>query len=80
MIDVLSTLSPEDEIFKKDYQAPPSRQLKEEQRAITIPKQFFEGLPDSKSRKKRKRLGLISEGKVHQRINYLKHVQKSISD
>lgn len=64
LLNVLSTLSPEDEIFRKDYQPPVNRKLKEEQKSITISKAFFQGLPDSRSKKKRKRLSLISEGRI----------------
>ena len=42
---VLSTLCPKDEIFGKDYVAPPVHKRKPEEKVIEIPKGLFEGLP-----------------------------------
>jgi hypothetical protein len=45
MIMVLSTLNPKDEIFAKNYVAPPVHKKKGEEKVIEVPKNLFEGLP-----------------------------------
>lgn len=64
LITVIATLNPEDEIFRKDYLPPARKNAIEEQKTIHVPNGFFEGLPDSKSKVKRKALHIIGEGKA----------------
>lgn len=45
MVAVLSSLNPNDEIFKKDYVAPPIRKRLRDIETITLPSELFEGLP-----------------------------------
>ena len=45
LIAVISSLNPDDEIFKKDYVAPPIRKRLQDVETITLPKELFEVLP-----------------------------------
>lgn len=45
LISVLATLSPEDEIYRKDYRPPPRLKKIEEQKTILVPSAFLAGLP-----------------------------------
>jgi len=78
LIDIISTLDPSDEIFKKDYIPPPKKSLIEEQKTIIVPSGFFDGLPDSRSKVKRRALKVLGEGKAKQRIAYLKALKAEI--
>ena len=79
LIAVIATLNPEDEIFKKDYLPPARKNAIEEQKTIRVPNGFFEGLPDSKSKVKRKALHIIGEGRAQQKIKYLKAMQAELN-
>ena len=68
LISVISSITPEDEIFRKDYLPPPRKNIAEEQKTMNIPKDFLAGLPDSRSKAKRRKLKVIGEGMVNQRI------------
>lgn len=74
LLAVISTLNPEDEIFKKDYFPPPRKNIIEEQKTINVPNGFFEGLPDSRRRVKRHALRIVGEGRAKQKVQYLKTV------
>ena len=74
LIAMIATLNPEDEIFRKDYAPPARKNVIEEQKTIRVPAGFFEGLPDSKSKVKRRALHIIGEGKAQQKVKYLKAV------
>jgi hypothetical protein len=78
LVVVIATLCPEDEIFKKDYVPPPRKNLIEEQKTIRVPNGFFEGLPDSKSKVKRKALHIMGEGRAQQKVAYLKVLQREL--
>lgn len=78
LLAIISTLNPEDEIFKKDYFPPPRKNNIEEQKTIQVPNAFFEGLPDSRRRVKRHALRIVGEGRAKQRVQYLKAVQKEV--
>lgn len=73
-------MAPDDEIFSKDYQPPPSRRTRDQQKSIEVSKAFFKGLPDSRSKKKRRRLTLIAEGRVKQRITSMRQYHKDLGD
>ena len=79
LIDVISTLDPTDEIFKKDYVPPPRKNLIEEQKSIQVPEDFLKGLPESKSKVKRRALKVIGEGMAKQRISYMKQQLKDLN-
>lgn len=61
LVAVLATLNPEDEIFRKDYEAPPVRKRRQDIETIVLPNEIFEGLPKSKSKVKARRLKIMSE-------------------
>ncbi len=50
MVSVLATLKPDDEIFRKDYVAPPVRKRQKDIETIILPNQLFENLPKSMSK------------------------------
>ena len=78
LLAVLATLSPDDDIFKKDYLPPAKKSLVEEQKTINVPNGFFEGLPDSRSKVKRKALHILGEGRARQKVQYLTALKKEI--
>ena len=45
MVSVIATLNPGDEIFRKDYVAPPVRKRLEDVETIVLPNELFEGMP-----------------------------------
>ncbi|MFN9905717.1 MAG: hypothetical protein ACK56F_06255, partial [bacterium] len=74
LIDVLGTLKPDDEIFKKNYVAPPiSKKLKDIE-TIVMPSQIFEDMPSSKSKAKARRLKVVSEAFAQEKASRLKQV------
>lgn len=77
LLALLSTLAPNDEIYRKDYRPPPRAKKIEEQKTILVPQSFLGGLPSSKSKVKAKHLKVISEGMARQKLHYLK---KAIAD
>jgi hypothetical protein len=80
LVDVIATLNPEDEIFKKDYIAPPVRRRQRDIETIALPNQIFEGLPPSTSKVKARRLKITSEAFAAERAARLKDVQREIAD
>ena len=78
LLIMIATLKPDDEIFKKDYLPPAKKKIISEQKTIQIPKGFFDGLPDSKTKVKRRALKIMGQGMAQQKISYLKQLQKDI--
>ena len=78
MVSVISTLSPEDEIFKKDYVAPPVRKRLRDIETIVLPNELFENLPKSSSKLKKRRLKIVSEAFAAEKASKLKEMQKDI--
>lgn len=66
---MLSTFKADDEIFKKDYIAPPIKEKKSEEDTIKIPSKFLEGLPVKKDgkRTKKSRLKILQGAKKLQK-------------
>ena len=58
---MLATLKPDDEIFKKDYVAPPIRKRLRGIETIILPPELFEGLPKTKSKVKARRMKIFGE-------------------
>ena len=79
LVAMIATLNPDDEIFGKGYVPPPRKNVIEEQKTIRVPEGFFEGLPDSKSKVKRRALHIIGEGKAQQKMKYLKAMQAELN-
>ena len=78
MVSVISTLNPEDEIFKKDYVAPPVRKRLRDIETIVLPNELFENLPKSSSKLKKRRLKIVSEAFAAEKASKLKEMQKDI--
>ena len=78
MVAVISTLDPGDEIFRKDYVAPPVRKRLKDIETIILPNQLFENLPKSTSKVKARRLKIMSEAFAAEKAARLKDVQKEI--
>ena len=74
LIAVIATLNPDDEIFKKEYLPPPRKNNIEELKSINVPAGFFDGLPDSRSKVKRKALHIIGEGRAKQKMKHIRAV------
>lgn len=75
---VLATLSPDDEIFRKDYVAPPVRKRLQDVETIVLPNEIFEGLPASKSKAKARRLKIVSEAFAQEKATRLKEIRRHI--
>ena len=73
-----STLNPEDEIFRKDYVAPPVRKRLRDIETIVLPNELFEGLPKSSSKLKKRRLKIMSEAFAAEKAQRLKDMQKDL--
>jgi hypothetical protein len=61
MVDVIATLDPENEIFNKDYVAPPIRRRLKDIQTIVLPTEIFEGLPQTQRKVKARRMKITSE-------------------
>jgi hypothetical protein len=80
MVKVIATLNPDDEIFRKDYVAPPVRKRLQDIETIVLPNEIFEGLPKSKSKVKARRLKIMSEAFAAEKASRLKEMRKNIDD
>ena len=60
LLDVLATLTPDDEIFRKNYLRPPKKSKLSEIESIELPASFLIDLPLSSSKVKRKGLRTTS--------------------
>lgn len=80
MVAVIATLNSEDEIFKKDYVAPPTRKRMRDIETIILPNELFEGLPKSKRKLKARRLKITSEAFAAERAQRMKDMQKQLAD
>ena len=78
LVDVIGTLNPHDEIFKKDYVAPPTRKRLRDIETIVLPNDLFEDMPKSTSKVKARRLKIVSEAFAAEKSNRLKDMQKAI--
>ena len=78
IVTVLATLSPDDEIFKKDYVAPPVRRRQKDIETIMLPNELFDNLPKSTSKVKARRLKIMSEAFASEKAQRLKDMQKEI--
>jgi hypothetical protein len=68
LLTVLSTVTPDDDIFKKSY-VPPARESKLSQiEAIELPASFLKDLPETKRKVKRRALQMIGEGLQKQKL------------
>jgi hypothetical protein len=79
-VAVIATLNPEDEIFKKDYLAPPIRKRLQDIETIVLPNEVFEGLPKTKSKLKARRLKIVSEAFESEKASRLKEVRKHLDE
>ena len=78
MVSVLATLKPDDEIFSKDYVAPPIRRRLKDIETIVLPNELFDNLPKSVSKVKARRLKIMSEAFAAEKAQRLKDMQKDI--
>lgn len=77
-MEVIATLNPSDEIFRKDYVAPPTRKRLRDIETIVLPNELFDGMPKSTSKVKSRRLKVMSEAFAAEKASRLKDMQKSI--
>ena len=78
LMAVIATLDPNDEIFRKDYVAPPIRKRLQDIPTIELPKEILEGLPKSKSKAKARRLKVTSEAFANERAQMMKEMRKRL--
>ena len=78
LVDVIATLNPSDEIFRKDYVPPPVRRRLQDVETIVLPNEIFEGLPQSKSKAKSRRLKIVSEAFAQEKATRLKEIRRTI--
>ena len=79
-MNVLATLDPENEIFKKDYVPPPIRKRMKDIETIVLRNELFEGLPLSTSKNKSRRLKIVSEAFAAEKASRLKEISRNIED
>ncbi len=72
LIDVVSTLMPDDEIFRKGYLPPRTRAINSEVDTIEVNQFFLEDLPVSSTKSKRTRLQLVTQGTKAAKTLYMK--------
>ena len=80
LLEVLATLKPEDEIFRKDYVAPPVRKRLRVVETIVLPDELFQNMPKSTSKVKARRLKVVSQAFAAEKTTRLKEMQKHILD
>jgi hypothetical protein len=62
LLNFIATLTPQDEIFKKNYLPPVKETKLSELKTINLPANFFQDLPQSTRRSRRKGLRIQKEG------------------
>ena len=80
LLEVLATLKPEDEIFRKDYVAPPVRKRLRDVETIVLPDELFQNMPKSTSKVKARRLKVVSQAFAAEKTTPLKEMQRHILD
>jgi hypothetical protein len=75
-VAVIATMHRNDEIFNKDYVAPPIRKRRKDNPTIDLPKEILEGLPKSKSKAKARRLKVTSEFHSNEKAKMMKEIRK----
>ena len=80
LLEVLATLNPADEIFMKDYVAPPTRKRLRDIETIVLPDELFQNMPKSTSKVKARRLKVVSQAFAAEKTTRLKEMQKHILD
>jgi len=78
LINVLSTITPKDEIFDKGYFAPTKTRTSREYKALNIPPMFVHGLPLAKKGRKRRSLRFVAEGKVSAKLMRMKELKDNL--
>jgi hypothetical protein len=80
LVNVIATLDPTNEIFDKDYEAPPIKLRLRDIETIVLPTELFDGLQKSKSKNKARRLKVISEALATEKATRLKSVRDTLDD
>ena len=80
LLEVLATLKPEDEIFRKDYVASPVRKRLRDVETIVLPDELFQNMPKSTSKVKARRLKVVSQAFAAEKTTRLKEMQRHILD
>lgn len=78
MVDIIATLDPDNEIFKKDYVAPPIRKRLKDIETIVLPNEIFEGLPQSTRKVKARRMKITSEAFAAEKASRYREMQKNL--
>ena len=78
LVNVIATLDPENEIFDKNYVAPPIKTRLRDIETIVLPTELFEGLPKSTSKNKVRRLKVISEALATEKSTRLKDIRDNL--
>ena len=80
LVNVIATVDPTNEIFRKDYVPPPIRKRFKDIETIVLPNELFEGLPKSTSKVKARRLKIVSEAFAAEKATRLKEMRKTLED
>ena len=80
LVNVIATLDPANEMFKKDYVAPSIRKKLQDIATIVLPDKLFVGLPKSKSKNKSRRLTVISQALATEKATRYKEMRKALDD
>ena len=80
LVNVIATVDPSNEIFRKDYVPPPIRQRLQDIETIVLPNEVFDGLPKRTSKVKSRKLKVISEALATEKASRLKEMKRTIDD
>ena len=80
LVNVIATVDPNNEIFRKDYVPPPIRQRLQDIETIVLPNELFDDLPKSTSKNKSRKLKVISEALATEKASRLKEIKRTIDD
>ena len=80
LVAVIATMNPDDEIFRKDYVAPPIKKRLQDVETITLPNELFEGLPKSTRKVKARRLKIVSEAFAEEKATRMKELRKELDN
>ena len=73
---MIATLDPENEIFDKDYVAPPIKMRLRDIETIVLPDELFADMPKSTSKLKQRHLKVVGQAFEAEKVNRLKETQK----
>jgi hypothetical protein len=75
LLAVVSTYNPDCTIFKKSYMPPRRHQKVEVNAKVSLPADFLKDLPESRKKRKKRRLGMLRAGREEAKTERIKKLQ-----